>query len=200
MKKKLWSRLFLLGILLAAVLCGCGARQDTPDPGRSLVRVWGPVLQAEDETMILDNRSDSASLGALALAIDPDSTKILDAQNGFPVELSELEEDEAVLAYVPNPAALSEPPAVNAEAILCHLPADLRVPDYLRVEALEQQSGGSYLLTSESGTEYLIPADCEIIPYLTKNRVVLADLKKGSVCLLWSDEKRAAQKILLFAD
>ena len=164
------------------------------------IRIWGPVLRLEDGNVVIDNRSDVSSRGEMVVTVDPESTRILDGENGYPVEMSELNEGEAVFIYIGPAAAMSEPPMVNASLILCKIPDDLRVPDYVHVMAMEEQADGSYLLSADNGIQYLVPADCEILPYLTRNIVTLQDIQTGSSCLVWSDERRAAQRIVLFAD
>lgn len=176
------------------------AGSEMPADESTSIRVWGPILRVEDGNLVIDNRSDLSFRGEMILAVDRENTRILDGENGYPVEVSELNEEEAVFAYIEPTAALSEPPIVNASLILCRLPDDLRVPDYVRVTAMEEQTGGSYLLSGDNGIQYLVPGDCEILPFLTRNIVTLQDVVAGSGCLVWSDEQRAAQKIVLFAD
>lgn len=164
------------------------------------IRVWGPILRLEDGNLVIDNRSDVSSRGEMVITVDPEYTRILDGENGYPVEVSELTEGEAVFVYIGPAATMSEPPIVNATLILCKIPGDLRIPDYVQVTAMEEQPDGSYLLSGNNGIQYLVPMDCEILPYLTRNIVMLQDIQTGSSCLLWSDEKRTAHKIVLFAD
>lgn len=164
------------------------------------IRIWGPILRLEDGNLVIDNRSDVSFRGEMVITVDPEYTRILDGENGYPVEVSELTEGEAVFVYIGPAAAMSEPPIVNATLILCKIPSDLRIPDYVQVTAMEEQPDGSYLLSGNNGIQYLVPMDCEILPYLTRNIVTLQDIQTGSSCLIWSDEKRTVQKIVLFAD
>lgn len=164
------------------------------------IRIWGPVLRVEEGSIAIDNRSEVSFRGEMIVTVDPESTRILDGENGRPVELSELGEGEAVFVYIGQSAAMSEPPIVNASLILCKIPDDLRIPDQVCVTDMEQQSDGSFLLSADNGIQYLVPQDCEIQPYLTRNVVTLQDLQAGRCCLVWSDERRAAQKIILFAE
>lgn len=166
----------------------------------ALIRVWGPILRIEDGNLVIDNRADVSFRGEMVITVDPEHTRILDGENGYPVEVSELSEGEAVFAYIGPAATMSEPPIVNASLILCKIPGDLRLPDYLQVTAMEEQPDGSYLLSGNNGIQYLVPMDCEILPFLTRNVVTLQDVQVGSSCLIWSDENRTAQKIVLFAD
>ena len=164
------------------------------------IRIWGPILRLEDGNLVIDNRSDVSFRGEMVITVDPEYTRILDGENGYPVEVSELTEGEAVFVYIGPAAAMSEPPIVNATLILCKIPSDLRIPDYVQVTAMEEQPDGSYLLSGNNGIQYLVPMDCEILPFLTRNVVTLQDVQVGSSCLIWSDENRTAQKIVLFAD
>ncbi len=164
------------------------------------VRIWGPILRVEDGNVVIDNRSEVSFRGEMVVTVDPEHTRILDGENGYPVEVSELNEGEAVFVYIGPAATMSEPPMVNASLILCKIPSDLRIPDYVHVTAMEEQSDGSYLLSGDNGIQYLVPADCEILPFLTRNVVTLQDVQAGGSCLIWSDERRTAQKIVLFAE
>lgn len=127
-------------------------------------------------------------------------TRIVDAATGFPAKLSSLEAGMGIFAYLDPVVMLSEPPISRAELILCNIPSDLRVPDYVMAEELEEQENGGYILNVAGEMQYRIPAECEILPYLTKNRVMASDIGAGSRCLIWSDEKREAEKIILFPD
>ncbi len=176
------------------------AEEAVPAGESASIRIWGPVLRLEDGNLVMDNRSDVSYRGEMIIAVDPESTRILDGENGYPVEVSEINEGEPVFVYIGPAATMSEPPIVNASLILCKIPDDLRVPEQVYVTAMEEQADGSFLLSADNGMQYLVPADCEIMPYLTRNIVTLQDIQAGSSCLVWSDERRTAQKILLFSD
>lgn len=165
----------------------------------SLTRIWGPVLAVDGDRIHIDNRSGFGGQGEIVLMADSELTRVVNASDGLPADVSSLTADTPVFAYILPQMMMSEPPVVSAELILCDIPADLRVPDYVYVRSVEQQPDGSYLLESESGMQYLVPEDCEVMPYRTRNIVTLADITQGSACVVWSDEHRTAQKILLFA-
>lgn len=165
----------------------------------SLTRIWGPVLTVNGDRIHIDNRSGFGGQGEIVLMADPELTRVVNASDGLPADVSSLTADTPVFAYILPQMMMSEPPVVSAELILCDIPADLRVPDYVHVRSVEQQPDGSYLLESENGMQYLVPEDCEVMPYRTRNIVTLADITQGSACVVWSDEHRTAQKILLFA-
>lgn len=163
------------------------------------VRIWGPVLQVSQDQISIDNRSETSLRGEIVITIDQSGTRILDAETGEPENWTELERDEAVFVYIEPAMALSLPPVVNASLILCDIPDDLRIPDYVTVSAMEETADGNFLLTAESGMQFSVNKNCEIMPYLTRNRVLIEDIQSGSSCLIWSDEKGNAARIVLFA-
>ncbi len=163
------------------------------------VRVWGPVLSVNENSITIDNRSENGYRGELTLQIDPENTKVLDGENAYPEELTEIEVDDAVFAYIGQTMTLSLPPQVTAEIVFCDIPDSLRVPEFVTVTQMEQQSDGVYLLTTDNGQQYLVPETCEILPYLTKNLVTIEDIQQGTTCMVWRDEMLSAQKIVLLA-
>ena len=163
------------------------------------VRVWGPVLSVTADTITIDNRSENGCRGELILHLDGERSKVLDGENGYPVELTEVEVDDAVFAYIGQTMTLSLPAQVTAEVVFCDLPDSLRVPEFVTVTRMEQQSDGSYLMTTDTDQQYLVPENCEILPYLTRNLVTFADVQPDSTCLVWCDETLTAKKIVLFA-
>lgn len=175
------------------------AGQENEGQMPAYVRVWGPVLSVTADTITIDNRSENACRGELILHLDGERTKVLDGENGYPVELTEVEVDDAVFAYIGQTMTLSLPAQVTAEIVFCDLPDSLRVPEFVTVTQMEQQSDGSYLMTTDTNQQYLVPENCEILPYLTRNLVTLADVQPDSTCMVWCDERLTAKKIVLFA-
>ena len=163
------------------------------------VRVWGPVLSVTADSITIDNRSENGCRGELILHLDGERSKVLDGENGYPVELTEVEVDDAVFAYIGQTMTLSLPAQVTAEIVFCDLPDSLRVPEFVTVTQMEQQSDGSYLMTADTDQQYLVPENCEILPYLTRNLITLADVQPDSTCMVWCDETLTAKKIVLFA-
>lgn len=163
------------------------------------VRVWGPVLSVTADSITIDNRSENGCRGELILHLDGERSKVLDGENGYPVELTEVEVDDAVFAYIGQTMTLSLPAQVTAEIVFCDLPDSLRVPEFVTVTQMEQQSDGSYLMTTDTDQQYLVPENCEILPYLTRNLITLADVQPDSTCMVWCDETLTAKKIVLFA-
>ena len=175
------------------------AGQENEGQMPAYVRVWGPVLSVTADSITIDNRSENGCRGELILHLDGERSKVLDGENGYPVELTEVEVDDAVFAYIGQTMTLSLPAQVTAEVVFCDLPDSLRVPEFVTVTQMEQQSDGSYLMTTDTDQQYLVPENCEILPYLTRNLVTLADVQPDSTCMVWCDERLTAKKIVLFA-
>ena len=56
---------------------------------------------------------------------------ILDAVNGYPVLLDDLEDGSTVYAYVGPAMTMSLPPQATAHLILANIPEDFGVPQYV---------------------------------------------------------------------
>lgn len=182
--------------------------EETQVPALSPVLLQGPATHMEDGRLSIDSQPESAPseissvstyTGEVILNIS-DDTLILDAVNGYPVQLDDLEDGSTVYAYVGPAMTMSLPPITNAELILCQIPADFKVPDYVEIKSVvADAASGSAVLTTTDGVEFEISQDCQILPYLTRNIVTLSDLSEGKKCLIWSDDQNVASKIVLFA-
>lgn len=163
------------------------------------IGVWGPVLSVAEDRISIDNISDNSMKGEIVITISAEDSRVLDAENGFPVALGDLKEGDFIYAYLGSAMTMSLPPIANGKMIICKVPADFKAPEYLRVTAAQKQADGSVRITGNNGNTYLAPADCTILPYLTRQMVYLDSLTEGSTCLIWSDENNQATKIVLFA-
>ena len=164
------------------------------------IRVWGPVLSVEDGSICIDNQSGVSSAGEMILHIAEGETLVLGAENGFPVELSDIQVGEVIYANIGQAMTMSLPPQTTAEVVICNVPADFKAPDYVQVQNMQWNEDGSGILTATSGSVYQIPADCPIIPYLTRNLVMLQDVTESRSLLVWSDAENVAQNLVLFAE
>lgn len=166
-----------------------------------MVPAWGTVKSVSDNRILLNNLSQSTVPGEVVIQVIDQETLVLDAVEGFPVALSDLNEGDFIYVYLGPAMTLSLPPIANARMIICKAPADYKVPEYLQIKDAVMQEDGSLTLTAENGNSYSyhVPSDCPITPYLTRNMVSLADLTPGRSVLLWSDADWKAVKIVLFA-
>ena len=161
--------------------------------------VWGPVVSVEEGSIMIDNQSGISSDGDMVLQIAED-TRILEAENGFPVELTDIKEGEVIYANIGPAMTMSLPPQTTAEAIICQVPEDFKAPAYVQVVEMELGKDESYVLTASNGETYQVAADCQIIPFLTRNIVTLQDVTEASTVLVWSDAENNAERLVLFAE
>lgn len=164
------------------------------------IRIWGPVLEVLEDGIVIDNQSGISSPGEMVLHISEEESRVLDAADGLPVSLSELQVGEVVYANIGMAMTMSLPPQTNAKVVICRIPEDFKAPEYIQVQSMQWNEDTSWTLTGTNGTEYHVPADCPVSPYLTRNIVTLQDVTEARTLLVWSDEQNTAQKLLLFAE
>lgn len=162
------------------------------------IRIWGPVLGVEEGVIRIDNQSGSSFAGEIVLNISEEYSKVLDGENGYPVDLDQIKVGDVIYAYIGPAMTMSLPPMTTAQLVICQVPEDRKAPDYVEVKSMEQQEDGSWKLESVEEVSYVIPADCQILPFLTRNIVMLSDVKEASTCLIWTGEAGNVQKIVLF--
>lgn len=116
-------------------------------------------------------------------ATDVPNTYLLDG-SGLPTTLEALQGKAVVVAHS-TAATFSLPSKSNAFAVMEI--GDV-VPNYAVIEAVQQNDDGSVKLTTDNGGMWVtVTADAEVTPYLTKNRVTLADLQPGAQVVLYYD-------------
>ena len=166
------------------------------------IRIWGPVTgtdtgKEDSQFFTLDNQSGQSCQGELQITVSKVYTRVLDAATGQPCPYEDLKEGDLAYVYIGPAMTMSQPPMANASMILCNIPADYKVPDYLKVADLAWNSDKSQaVLTSTAGAKYTVPADCETTPYLSSNIVTVSDLTPGVSCLVWSDSQNKANRII----
>lgn len=160
--------------------------------------IWGTVLSADNESIDLDCPTGNVYEGEVIINLSGD-TLILDGEDGYPLEATELQSGDTVYAYIGPAMTMSLPPQTTGEVIIGRIPADMRAPEYITVKSMKDGTDGSFTLVSTAGTEYTVAADCRITPYLTRQIVTLEDVEQGSNLLVWSNEQNQAQKLVLFA-
>lgn len=164
------------------------------------VRIYGNAVKEGNSRLHVTSNGPHALHPEIILTISPEHTLILEATTGLPVAYEDIADNSLIYAYVGPAMTMSLPPISNASIILCNVPADYKVPEYLKVSSLtwNESSTEAYLKATNSYT-YTIPSDCVTLPYLTRNIVTIDDLTKDRYCLLWSDSQNRAHKIVIFA-
>lgn len=201
-KKKLY-RVLMSVFCITAVLSVTGAvkPQAAPAAVSSSIRIYGPVTKGDSSSYLhINNVSGESYAGDIRLTLS-EETRILDAVTGYPVAYENIRDGETAYVYIGPAMTMSLPPMTHASMVLVNIPADYRVPEYLTVDTLTLNADGtSGSINASNGTTYDIPSDSQVIPYLTRQFVTIRNLTKGTTCLLWSNSKNQAHKIVIFAD
>lgn len=199
---KRWIRSLITGICCTTVfLTNAAFDSHAAAPKAESVLVYGNAVKINEHRFQLSTTSSNAVHSEIVINISQEHTKIFDAVTGQPVASSEITDGELVYAYVGPAMTLSLPPMSTASLVLCNIPADYKVPQLVTVDSLKSGPGQlTATLTASDQTTYLIPENCTILPYLTRNIVTKEDLTKGTTCLIWSanDASKTASKIIIF--
>ena len=182
---------------------GAGLAADAGANPVGMVRLDGTVLSVQDGRLHMNRRLENGE-EEIVVTIS-DDTKVLDAVNGYPIPVENLEEGEAVRAYVEPVMTMSLPAITNGILILSDIPADFGFPAYTTVDSLMMSSessdgSGEYELKIEDGSSFLVNSSTTLLPYLTRNMVGVNDLTPGTRILLWRSAGNAqeAAKIVIF--
>ncbi len=155
----------------------------------------GTVVSVENGQLTM-HRQDNGFDEEVVITI-ADDTKVLDAENGYPVELGDLKEGDTVSAYVGPAMTMSLPPIANGVLILVQAEG-YDFPAYTKVKELTApNTEGEWILTAENGFNYEITSETRLLPYLTRNIVSEEDLTEGTEILVWNG-KNGAEKIVVF--
>lgn len=113
-------------------------------------------------------------------------TQVIDANTVLPLDLKERETDLVMVTYS-NAMTMSIPPQAYAFAIIGNIKSEMGNPMFTIVEEVKESEDGIVVVTEGGMKEITIMANAQVSPYLTRNIVTLADIKKGSNLLLWYD-------------
>ncbi len=161
--------------------------------------ISGPVMDIGEDYILIDAVAENGEgpTGMVNVRIDPDLTLFVNAQDGTPLSFSDITEDETVYAYIGAAMTLSLPPQTTASLIIAGLPADGSVPVFTKVASLTDNGDGTYKLSVAGGATYMVPEDCQVSPFRTRNIVTLSDVTPGANCLLWADAENTVSKIVI---
>lgn len=171
------------------------------------VHAWGEIVSVEGNSITVNRMPDASGSGEaesysgeLVIHVDPESSVVVDAVNGLPVELSDVKEGESFEAYLGPAMTMSLPPQVTAYAVIVSIPEDFKAPVFVIAADAVQDTDNGKLLDAYGEQDYLLADDVEVQPYLTRNIVTLDDIQEGTRLLAWTDENDKITKIVLFAD
>ena len=151
--------------------------EEQPEQAEDSVCLFGPATQMEDGRLSIDSQADQGYQGEVILNVSQESTYVLDAVSGLPIELSDIKDGDTIYAYIGPAMTMSLPPMTNATMIFANVPADFKVPDYVTVKSVVTDAASSQsVLTAMDGTEYTLADDCGSVPYRSSKIVKLAEL------------------------
>ena len=149
------------------------------------LRVWGAVVELGANSIRLQNSNTEDAYSDVVLHVSED-TLILDAVSGAKKTFSDLKENETLYAYISPVMTLSLPPQTTAELILCNIPADFGVPNYMQVESVTALDKGYDVLTSDALVLHL-NGDTKLLANPNGTTTSLAEWKPGDMVLAWYD-------------
>lgn len=196
------KRRYLLGVCAGMLLMmtACSVVSGSRVHEAAQLCVYGPADGYESGAVMIDNQSEASSMGEMLLMIDKEHTLVLEAENGYPVEPEQIQPGEMVYAYIGEAMTMSLPPQVSADLVLCQIPENGSVPEYVQVSGVKKEKEGGFVLKAGDDKSYQVPQDCEILPYRTKQMITVNDIQRGSHCLLWMDGDSRVTKIVLFTE
>lgn len=198
-KKMLYRSLVSVFCLTAILSVSAAVKTQADIVAQEPIRIYGPVTKDSNSSYLnINNVSGVSYPGDIRLSLSGE-TRILDATTGYPVTYENIKDGETAYVYIGSAMTMSLPPMAQASMILVNIPADYKVPDYATVDSLSLNTDGtSGSIKTTTGVTYSIPADSQIIPYLTRQIVTVQDIAKETTCLIWSDSSNQASKVVIF--
>lgn len=209
--KKLLCRALSLA-LCAALVCALPAfAAETEEPAPEApaymapVRVWGTVTRLENGSLLLQNADDSDPNREIVVHL-AETTPVVDAVSGLPMEISKIKDGDTVYAWVGPAMTMSLPPQASAAVVAANIPADGAAPQYYEITGLDQTvtiaiypppPRTAVRLPVAGGEVLTIPVSAQVSPWLTKNIVTLDDLTPGTRILVWRDQTKAISRVLI---
>lgn len=198
------SKSLLACACMAAILFtgnGLSASAAVSSDGAGQLKIYGPVTQNENNRLTIIRNDPNGYGQELILNISDQHTRILDAVTGFPVAQDQIKDNETIYAYIGPAVTLSLPPIGNPSMILCNIPADYKVPEFITIDSITLNADQTAGTLTSGDTVYELPSGCTFLPYLTRNYIDIRSLKPGDNCLIWTEpSSNKATKVVLFAD
>lgn len=188
--------------LCAAMLCLpalAATEEDESDMGPTYLaplQVCGQATRLESGSLFLKS-SDKSALHQEIIIHLSETTPVVDAVSGLPMDAAEIRDGDTVYAWVGPAMTMSLPPQTSAAVVVANIPADFAVPQYCEI------TGGDHTATiaiypapprTEVNLPYAgggktdslrIPVTAQISPWLTKQIVTVDDLVPGTRVLVW---------------
>lgn len=175
------------------------ASEEGEETAMDSFRIWGEITAVEDGRITVENQSENGYQGEIVFNIDPENTLVLGAEDGFPVQLEDVELG-SFEAYLGPVMTMSLPPQTTPEMVIVNIPEDVSAPQYVLAAGPVEETEDGLVLTVGEDTQYALAEELEILPYLTRNIVTVEDIEKDSRCLIWLNEDSEVEKLVLFAN
>lgn len=212
--KKMLCRVLSLG-LCAALLCALPAlAAETEGPSSETpaymapVRVWGKATKLEDGSLLLQNSDENDPYRETVVHL-AETTPVVDAVSGLPMEISKIKDGDTVYAWVGPAMSMSLPPQASASVVVANVPADAAVPQYYEITGLDQTVTIAVYpapprtevnLPVAGGGTLRIPVTAQVSPWLTKQIVTVDGLTPGSRILVWRGTDGEVSRVLLLGN
>lgn len=178
--------------------------QEYPAP----VRVWGTVTRQADGSLLLENSDESDPYREIVVHL-AETTPVVDAVSGLPLDASAIQDGGTVYAWVGPAMTMSLPPQAAALAVAANIPADGAAPEYYKVTGFDQTVTIAVYpapprtevnLPVAGGGTLRIPVTAQVSPWLTKQIVTVDDLTPGSRILVWRGTDGEVSRVLLLGN
>lgn len=176
-----------------------GESEAIPEYVPESVKMYGPVLDKQEDRFKLNNTVGGGYQGEVVIHISPEKTLILDGTTGEVSSQDEIRTSENLHVYTGMAMAMSLPPQATADLILTNVDEQGIIPQYITLkDAVTANEQGGFTLTASDGTTFRLPADCFIQPHLTRQMVMPEHLQKNDRLLVWAGEDGTISKIIYF--
>ncbi len=165
---------------------------------------YGRVESMGENSITIKNSNEKDPFQNLVMNVG-DRTIILDAVTGQTKSVKDIKQGESLVAWISPAVTMSLPPQAAAQVILCNIPADYAAPKYSEIQQVVTGEDGSLSVLTSDDVILRVEKDTKLMPYLTKNIILPADLQPGVRILAWYDvvqesfpAKAAPTKIMVF--
>lgn len=160
------------------------------------VRIQAIVKAVEGEQILAESQSEDICQGEIILNTSVFDTRFVNGETGFRADTADLQAGDVIYADIRTITTESLPPQATAEIIICGMPEESTLPEYILTESIEWQEDQNWRLVASSGTIYQIPRDCSVISYGMNELASFRIISKDSKLLIWADEDKQAQRIV----
>lgn len=191
------TKRLLAAALTAAILCtGAPVYAAEPLEAEVVQNAHAPYALGEFATVI-EMTAKSGMYSEMTVKTDTydkvvlhfsDNTLLMDTKTGYQTSETDIKAGDKVYVYYGETLALSEPPQVDALAVLVNLDEAHAPAHLLTAEQVQYNTDGSLTVTSEAGSVVVtLPADVTVTPLATRQVASLRDIHVGTRFFAWYD-------------